>query len=128
MLKSLFAFDGRLGRAGYAKLTFVSMVMLMIGVFSIAMPIVAAQMNGEQATPVGFGVIGGVIFLGMGLWSAVACSIRRMHDMGYSPLWLTLCFVPLKEVALIAVFGLTIAMSFMPGRPDSRVIRDQVES
>lgn len=119
MFRSLFTIDGRLGRLDYAKLTFLSMVMLIIGVFSITMPLVASQLSGGQTLSVGLGVIAGVLFVIVGLWSAVACSIRRMRDMGYNPLWLGLCFVPLKEVAVLAIFGLTMAMSFMPGRDDA---------
>lgn len=116
MLRTLFTIEGRLGRRSYAVLSFLSLAMLALGAVLLVVPFLTARADAGQAVSTGLGAIGGIALVALGLWSAVACSIRRLHDMGYSALWLLLCLVPIEAVAIAAALCLTLLMSFMPGR------------
>ncbi len=118
-MKSLLVIDGRMGRMAYARITFISMILLTFGLILLIFPMMMSRMNGIEVMPIGFSIIGALVLMGLGLWSAVAASIRRLHDMGWSAWWLLPCVVPVEIVALAAVIILTLLMSFLPGKPEA---------
>ena len=115
MPTDLLIIDGRMGRARYMRLSLLALFLLTLGAFMLVFPWAMSQMNGVELVPLGMSSFFALIMMAFGLWIAVASSIRRMHDMGWNTLWLTLCAVPVEMVAVPAVIVLSLAMSFVRG-------------
>jgi uncharacterized membrane protein YhaH (DUF805 family) len=121
MLTDLLVIDGRMGRARYARITLLSMMLVSFGATMLIFPWAMSLANGVELMPLGMSAFFALILLSMGLWMAVASSIRRMHDLGWSALWLTPCIVPVEFVAVPAVLVLSILLSFMRGNQGENV-------
>jgi len=115
MPTDLLVIDGRMGRARYLRLTLLAMMLATFGAIMLMVPWAMSRQHGIELVPLGMSSFFALIMPALGLWIAVASSIRRMHDMGWSALWLMLCAVPLETVALPAMIVLSLAMSFMRG-------------
>ena len=115
MLTDLIVIDGRMGRARYARITLLSMLLMTFGSMMLIFPWVMSMANGVELVPLGMSSFFALVLLALGLWMAVASSIRRMHDLGWSALWLLPCLVPVKLVAIPALVVLTILLSFVRG-------------
>ncbi len=117
MLTDLLVIDGRMGRARYFRLSLLAMLLMTMGAILLVFPVVMSRTHGIELMPLGVSVVLAALQLGIGLWIAVAASIRRLHDMGWSALWLLACAVPVEIVALPAMIVLSLAMSVMRGMP-----------
>lgn len=115
MLTDLLAIDGRMGRARYARLTLLALMLMCLGSILLVFPWMMSRTNGVEFVPVGLSAFIGLAQIALGLWIAVSSSIRRMQDMGWSALWLALCAVPIEMVAIPALVVLSLAMSFVKG-------------
>ena len=115
MLTDLLVIDGRMGRARYARITLLSMLLVTFGAIMLIFPWAMSMANGVELMPLGVSAFFALIQLALGLWMAVASSIRRMHDLGWSALWLTPCLVPVEFVAIPALVILSVVLSFVRG-------------
>ncbi len=120
-MKTFLALDGRMGRLLYAQITFVSVILLTLGLAMMIFPMMMSRMNGIEVMPLGFSMFGAILLMAFGLWSLITASIRRLHDMGWSAWWLLPCAVPIEIVAVIAMVVLSLALSFLPGKAEANV-------
>lgn len=106
-----------MGRKQYGLLTLASLAMILVSslllFFSLMDGAVPAQGRAVQG---GFGLFGGTALLVMGVWVSISCAIRRLRDIGYSPLWLLLCLTPVYVIAIGVTIMFTLILSFMPGQ------------
>ncbi len=115
MLTDLLVIDGRMGRARYARITLLSMLLVVCGIIMLVFPWMMSIANGVELVPLGISAFCALIQLALGLWMAVASSIRRMHDLGWSALWLMPCLVPIEVIAIPALLVLSVVLSFVRG-------------
>ena len=115
MLTDLLIIRGRMGRARYMRLTLVAMLLLALGTIMLILPWTMSRMNGVTFVPLGLSTFAAVLQIALGLWIAVSSSIRRLHDMEWSALWLGLCLVPVEMIAIPAAIVLSLAMSIIRG-------------
>lgn len=115
MLKDMLVIDGRMGRARYARITLFSLLLVTFGSIMLIFPWAMSMANGVELMPLGLSSFFALILLALGLWMAVASSIRRIHDLGWSALWLAPCAVPVEIVAIPALVILSVALSFVRG-------------
>jgi len=116
MLTDLLVIDGRMGRARYARITLLSMLFVTFGAIMLIFPWAMSMANGVELVPLGMSSFFALVLLALGLWMAVASSIRRIHDLGWSALWLVPCLVPVEFVAITALVILSVVLSFIRGQ------------
>jgi len=121
MLTDLLVIDGRMGRARYLRLTLLSVTLFACGAVMLAFPWIMSRQHGIELVPLGVSSPFALILLVLGLWIAVASSIRRLHDIGWSALWLLFCVVPIEVIALPAALVLSVSMSFLRGTGGANV-------
>ena len=101
----MFDFYGRAGRLAYLGFSFLAWVVLIggIGVFS--------AFNGETDFEDASGPEVAIMCLlcVAFVWIALAASVRRCHDLGWSGWWVLLALIP------IAAFAQGIWLLFAPG-------------
>ena len=115
MLTDMIVIDGRMGRARYARITLLSLLLVTFGSIMLIFPWVMSVANGIELVPLGMSSFFALVLLALGLWMAVASSIRRLHDLGWSAVWLAPCAVPVEYVAIPAIVVLSLALSFVRG-------------
>ena len=103
--KKAFVFQGRARRTEYVcfyVLNFIAMIVLVVldGAFG---------MFNEEA---GMGLLSSLFAL-TALFPSISVSVRRLHDMNFTGLWLLFGFVPLLNLIL------GLALLFAPGSPGS---------
>ena len=121
MPTDLLVFNGRMGRARYLRLTLMSLVLAGSGLIMLAFPWWMSSQHGIELMPLGVSSFFALGLLILGLWIALASSIRRLHDIGWSALWLVFCAVPVEVIALPAALVLSLAMSFLRGTRGANV-------
>lgn len=121
MLTDLLVIDGRMGRARYARITLLSMLLVTFGAIMLIFPWAMSKANGVELMPLGISAFFALILLAVGFWMAVASSIRRMHDLGWSALWLVPCLVPVEIIAIPALLVLSVLLSFVRGSDGENV-------
>jgi len=115
MLTELLIIDGRMGRARYMRMSLLALLLMTLGAIMLIFPWLMSQVNGVELVPLGLSTFFALVQIAFGLWIAVSSSIRRLHDMGWHPLWLGLCAVPVEVIAVAAVIILSLAMSVVRG-------------
>lgn len=115
MLTDLLIIDGRMGRARYMRVSLLAVFLMTLGSILLIFPLAMSRLNGVELMPLGVSSFFGLAQMALGLWMAVAASIRRLHDMGWNAVWLGLCAVPVEIVALVSLIVLSLAMSFIKG-------------
>lgn len=121
MPTDLLFIEGRMARARYLRLTLLAMMLMCFGTIMLIVPWAMSRQHGIVLVPLGVSSFFALAILVLGLWIAVASSIRRLHDMGWSAWWLALCAVPVETIALPALLVLSLAMSFLRGASGANI-------
>ncbi len=93
---ALFGFGGRIGRQ-----TFILGQLFMLALFAIVIARILAVRGNENQT-----VFWGLAFLGLcaiSLWSIIALTVKRLHDLGLPVLMTLLLAIPTINVIFIIV-------------------------
>ncbi len=115
--RSLFSFDGRMGRAQY-WLTYAALMVLVglaaaaasAGIIGRAVVVEGGEAGGAlEAEFVTFVFIMAPAFA-LATWIGAASAVRRYHDRGKSGIWWFACFIP-----VIGPLWQFIELGFLPG-------------
>jgi uncharacterized membrane protein YhaH (DUF805 family) len=118
----LFSFDGRIGRGQFwlGYLAVVILAVLIAIIVSVMVPWEDVTVTGADGQPtLDFtspaltpAWIGYLVYFVVGLWIAIAISIKRFHDRGKSGWWSLIMFIP-----LIGPIWWLIELGFLRGDP-----------
>jgi uncharacterized membrane protein YhaH (DUF805 family) len=95
LVRLLFSFNGRIGRAEYLLGLVIVLVSLCLGLGAIG---VALRSTGLEAP-------GMIIVVVLFLWAKFAIAAKRLHDLGRSGFWCLALFIP--------VVGFVVALMFL---------------
>lgn len=102
-----FSFKGRIGRLAYFGST---LALIIIGVTStFALNIISQNLNSNYSSGViPILIIIGFAIMGVGVWSSLAITIKRLHDRDKSGWWMFMGFFPVigPILAIIELFFL----------------------
>ena len=99
LVRLIFSFNGRIGRAEYLLGLVIALVGLFLGLGAI----------GAALRSTGLDALGMIIVLVLFFWAKFAIAAKRLHDLGKSGFWCLALFVPVVGFIVVLMF------LFVPG-------------
>jgi uncharacterized membrane protein YhaH (DUF805 family) len=99
LVRLLFSFNGRIGRAQYL----LGLAIVLVGLF-LGLGAIGAALHGT-----GLDALGMIILVVLFFWAKFAIAAKRLHDLGKSGFWCLALFVPVVGFVVLLMF------LFVPG-------------